>query len=276
MLGTRRQPIIYYTLYIIFKVSQWVIGEHVIDHPLVCLFGSHLPTRGTGGDNLDEGGTSVVEGVLKCLTDGSFCLADVGNGVDSLTGDVAGAFEVDGKVGDVERVSVQVCLTAVGAGGGLHAHEGGRCHLSACHAIDGVVDEDHGDVLATVEGMDGLACADASHVAVALIGEDEFVRPEAFDGRGTGRCTSVAGFNPIDIDVAIGEHGTADGADGDGVFFHAHLFDDFGNEFVYHAVAATGAVVHRRVVHQRRLAIYFVLRYNQFFVCHTSSSYFIQ
>ena len=38
-----------------------------------------------------------------------------------------------------------------------------------------------------------------------------------------------------------------------GLVFHTHLFDDFGNELMYHAVATAWAVVHIVVVHQRRL-----------------------
>ena len=30
--------------YCILQVAQWVIGEHVLRHPLVCLLWCHLPT----------------------------------------------------------------------------------------------------------------------------------------------------------------------------------------------------------------------------------------
>ena len=157
---------------------------------------------------------------------------------------------------------MQVCLTAIRTSGCLHAHQGGRSHLSTRHTIDGVVDEDHGDVLTTIQCVDGLTSTDTSHIAVTLISEDELVRPKALDSGSTSWCTSVTGFNPIDIHIAVGEHGTTDRADGDGVFLHTHLFDDFGNELVNHTMTATRAVVHGCLVHQRWLAVDSILRYN--------------
>ena len=41
---------------------------------------------------------------------------------------------------------MQVYVTAVRTGRGFHAHKGSGGHLSAGHTVDGVVDEDDGDV----------------------------------------------------------------------------------------------------------------------------------
>ena len=162
---------------------------------------------------------------------------------------------------------MQVCLTAIRTSGSLHAHQGSGRHLSASHTVDGVVDENHGDVLTTVQCMDGLTRTDAGHVAVALIGEDELVGPKTLDGRSTGWSTSVTCFNPIDIHIAVCEHRTTHGTDGDGVFLHAHLLDDFSHQLVHHTMATTRTIVHRRLIHQRRLAIYFILRNYELFFC---------
>ena len=54
-----------------------------------------------------------------------------------------------------------------------------RGHLAAGHAVDGIVDKDHGDILAARRGMDGLCRADGGKVAVALIGKDDILRMHA-------------------------------------------------------------------------------------------------
>ena len=78
----------------------------------------------------------------------------------------------------------------------------------------------------------------------------------------------MTGFNPIDIHIAVGKYGTAYRTDGNGVFLHAHLLDDFSHQFMNYTMAATRAVVHRRLVHQRWFAVDSIFGYNKFFACH--------
>ena len=81
---------------------------------------------------------------------------------------------------------MQVYVTSVRTGRGFHAHKGSGSHLSAGHTVDGVVDEDDGDVLTAVQRMDGFGRTDTCQVAVALIGEYQTVRPQALNGGGKG------------------------------------------------------------------------------------------
>ena len=118
-------------------------------------------------------------------------------------------------------------VAAVGAGDRLHAQEGGGSHLAAGHAVNGVVDEDDGDVFTAVEGVDGLGRADAGEVAVALVGEDQSVGPKPLHGRSQCRCATVGGFLPVHIDILISKHRATHGGDGDGFVRHAHFRDDF-------------------------------------------------
>ena len=124
---------------------------------------------------------------------------------------------------------MQVGLATVGAGRCLLAEQRGGGHLSARHAVDGVVDEDHRDVLATVQRVDALGGADAGHVAVALIAEHHAVGPQALHGRSHCGSTSVGGLLPVDVDILVGKHRASHGADADGLLFDAHFLNHFSN-----------------------------------------------
>ena len=171
-----------------------------------------------------------------------------------------------GEFRDVEGISVQVGLSAVGACGCLLSEECGGCHLSSCHAVYGVVDEDGGDVLSAREGVERLAGSDAGEVAVALVCEDEAVFPQAFYRRCHGKGTAVCRLLPVDVYVSVGEDGAADGTYTDGLVLHAHFFNHFRHEFVDDAVGAAGAIVHRGVVQQRGLGIDEIFRFYDFAV----------
>ena len=66
----------------------------------------------------------------------------------------------------------------------------------------------------------------------------------------------MGGFLPVYVNVAIGKHGTTDGTDANGFFFHSHLFYDFGDEFVNHTVRTARTIVHGTVVQERGFLIY--------------------
>ena len=131
---------------------------------------------------------------------------------------------------------MQFCFTTVRTCSCLHSEKSCRSHLSTGHTVDCVVYEDKRDVLATVECVDALCGTDTSHVAVALICEYEAVRPQTLNCCSKSGSTSVCCFLPVDVDILICKHCAAYGADTHCLFLHAHLFDDFGYEFVYDTV----------------------------------------
>ena len=178
-----------------------------------------------------------------------------------------------GQFGDVEWVTVQVGFAPKGTRGGLLSEQSCRSHLSARHAVDGVVDKHDGDVFPSVEGVDGLRRTDAGQVAVALIGEYQSVGPQPFDGGSQCRSPAVRGLLPVDVKIAVGKHRAAHRTHPNGLFAHAHVFYHLGHELVYHSVAASRTVVHGGVVHQRRLLIDDVFRgYDVFFCIHSQMS----
>ena len=164
-----------------------------------------------------------------------------------------------GKFGDVQWITMKISLSSVRTGSGLLTQQGGWSHLSTGHTIDGIVDEDDGDVLATVQGVDGLAGTDTRQVAIALISEDEAIRPQTLDARSHSRSTTMGSFLPVDIQIAVSEDGTAHRTNAHCLILHAHLLDDLGNELMNYAMRTTRTIVHRGIVHQRRLLIYQIL-----------------
>ena len=58
-----------------------------------------------------------------------------------------------------KRQAVLLGVTAKGSGGGLLADQRGGGHLAAGHAVGRVVDEDNGEVLTAVGGINGLGNA---------------------------------------------------------------------------------------------------------------------
>ena len=122
------------------------------------------------------------------------------------------------------------------------------------------VDEYHDDVLPSVRGVDRLCGADGRHVAVALIGEHDVLRPEAAYGGGHRRCAAVGGFHPVNVDVVVGEYGAPYGRDADGLFCKTHFSNHLGEQLVDHAVAAARAIVHVYFFEKLRFAVNLVLR----------------
>lgn len=252
----------------VLEVAEGIFGGHVLDHPFVGLGGRHLPAGIACGDNLDNGGAFLGHGVLEGVADSGLGLADGSGGVDRLACHVACAVETGEDVGDLDGIAIEVYAAAIGSGGCLLTDEGGRGHLAAGHAVDGVVDEDDDDVLATVGGMDGLGGTDGGEVTVALIGEDDVAGIEARDGGGNGGSASVCGLDPVDVDVVVGEYGAAYGSDADGLVLNAEFVDDFGEYLVNDAVGASGTVVCVRVQEESRAGDNLIFGFDDIFGFH--------
>ena len=123
-------------------------------------------------------------------------------------------------------------VAAARRGGGPLAEERRRGHLAAGHAVDAVVDEDRGDALPTGRGMDDLRRPDGGQVAVALVSEDEGLRPDAADARGHGRGAAVRRLDEVHVEVVVGEDRATDRGHGDGVGRQVQLGHHLGQEAV--------------------------------------------
>ena len=140
-----------------------------------------------------------------------------------------------------EAQPCSVDVAAVGRSGGLHAEHGGRGHLAAGHAVDAVVDEDDGEVLAAVGSGHRLGQADSGEVAVALVGEHQRLRAAALEGAGDGAGPAMRGRDGVEIKIGNGQAAAADALHIAGVIDHAQLVERLGDYLADARVHAAGA-----------------------------------
>ena len=129
----------------------------------------------------------------------------------------------------------------------------GRSHLSACHAVDRVVDEEDGDFFAAVGGVDDFGSADGGEVTVALVGDDDLVGTGALDPGCAGGGAAMGELHIANIEIVVGEDGAADRADEDGFVLQAEVGEGFRDQLVDDAVSTARTVV--------RLVVQFVLAF---------------
>ena len=188
-----------------------------------------------------------------------------------LSCDVGCTVELSDHRSEHERESVELCITSVRSSRSLHAEEGSRGHLTACHTVDTVVDEDHNDVLTAAACVDDLRCTDGSEVAVSLICEHIFIRIESLCRCSKGWSTSVSRLLPVYVKVVVCEYRAAYRADCDCLVLNAHVLDHFGNELVDCTVRTSWAVVHYIVCKNRSLLVDDVLGFLDIFYIHCVS-----
>ena len=138
-------------------------------------------------------------------------------------------------------VAVLLGDPALGGGGRLHPQQGGGGHLASGHAVDAVVDKDHGDVLPPVGGGEGLAQADGGEIAVPLVGEDQAVRAGALHPGGHGGGPPVGGGDGVVGDVIHVEAAAADSGDHDGLVHQLQLVQSLADELHHGGVHTAGA-----------------------------------
>jgi hypothetical protein len=92
-----------------------------------------------------------------------------------------------------------------------------------------------------------------------LISEDETIRPQALDTRSYSRCTAMSSLLPVNIQIAISKDSAAHRTYAYRLILHAHFLDNLGNELMNYAMRTPRAIMHRGIVHQRRLLIYQIL-----------------
>src|SRR5208283_3158772 len=212
----RDDGVLHGIVHAVFEDVEREVGDHRLSDPLAGLDGILGPDGGARRKNFYEGEVFAVALNFERFADGLARLHDVlvvGEG-DAL--DIDGSFELGNQLGHVQREAFVDGTASEGGRGALLADEGCGGHLAAGHSVDGVVDEEYGDMFAAVGGVDDFGGADGGEVAVALIGNDDAVGTGALDAGGTGGCAAVRELDVAHVDIVIGEDGTADGADEDG------------------------------------------------------------
>ena len=129
-------------------------------------------------------------------------------------------------------------------------------HLAAGHAVNGVVDEDDGDILAAGGSVDRLGGADGGQVAVALVGEDDVIGAGALQAGSHSLGASMGGLHHIAGEVIVAHDRAAHRGHAHGLAFHTQLLQGLGHQAVDDAVGAAGTVVQGRVSEGRRFLKY--------------------
>jgi len=168
---------------------------------------------------------------------------------------ISRAFQGGQHLGRADGIALSFHIAALRGGSGHLPGKRRWRHLTAGHAVVGVIDENRGDLLTPGSGCHNLAHADGSQVAVTLIGEDHAVRQSAFDASGHGWRAPVRGFHEIKGEIVIRKHRAAHRRHADGVFQLAHLFQHFRNQAVRYPMRAAGAVMRAALFKAKRALV---------------------
>ncbi|CAN4026232.1 hypoxanthine phosphoribosyltransferase, partial [Dysosmobacter welbionis] len=183
----------------------------------------HAPVGGAGGQHLDKGEALAVHLLLECLLDGLLGLVDVGDIRDADPLGIGAAVQGGEHLRHADGHTGLLPGAALLAGSGLLADQSGGGHLTAGHAVDGIVDKDGRELLAPHGGVDDLRRADGGQVTVALVGEHRLMGMGALDAGSYGRRPAVGGLLHVAVEILVREDGAAHGAHADGVIQQTQL-----------------------------------------------------
>ena len=127
--------------------SERVVGHHIVAEPLESVLGRETPVGGTSGENLNDGEALLVKLILERLFDHLFRVHYVLGGVYGNSRSKSNAVEGREHFANADGATLDLAGSAVGGCGRNLAGQGCRCHLTACHTVDTVVDEDNCDVM---------------------------------------------------------------------------------------------------------------------------------
>ena len=147
------------------------------------------------------------------------------------------------KLADADRISLRLRIPSVGGGLRDLSDQGGWRHLSACHSVNGVIDEDDRDVFAAGGRTDRFAHADGREISVALVGKNDIIRKRALDARRDRGSASVGRLDHIAGKIVIRKDGTSDRSDSDRFSLDAQFVDAFRDKAVHDTVRAAGTIM---------------------------------
>src|ERR1039458_8889201 len=255
-------------------VAQVDHGEyfgHFVAHEPLGLHRLEFPDGGAGRQHFHEGEAQALDLVLHGAAQ------HFGGAHDLLVVAQRNAFDEDRglqriqQFADVYGVAVGVRVAAEWGGGGLLAKRRSGGHLAAGHAVDTVVDEDYGDGLAAVGGVNDLRGADGRQIAIALVADYDGIRAAALHSRRHGGRASVRHLDVADVEIVISKYRAAHRADQHGAVLYSQIVERLGQQLVHDAVPATGAVV--RLVLQLGFAFEAVVERRGLLVGHGKASH---
>ena len=219
------------------------IGNHLLGNPLPRLDRIFAPDRRAGRENFDEGESGLIALQFERFAHRATRLHDVlvVGECDAL--DVNRRFKRRKHLGHVQRETFVDGTASPWRSGATLSDQRGRSHLAAGHPVDRIVHEKHADFFAAVGSMHDFGGADGGEVSVSLVSDDDLAGAGALQsGRGCGSA-AVCDLHVPDVKVVISEDRAADGTHENRLVLEFEIFDGFGDQFVSHAVAASGAIV---------------------------------
>ncbi len=178
------------------------------------------------------------------LFDRPFCFGHMSGSSHRDTFDVGGAVNGGQEFRHPDRGAIMFKRPAERSCSRFLADQGRRSHLSAGHAVDGVVDEDGRDLFSAHGRVDDFRCSDGGQVPVTLVGKDRAIGKDALDPGCDSGCPAVGGLVHVAIEVIVGKNGATNGSDTDGVSKYVKLHQGFSDQLMNDAVGAAGTVVH--------------------------------
>src|SRR5205814_5674554 len=138
-----------------------------------------------------------------CAPNRAIGLRDLLVVAEAYAGDVHRSLQCRQQFAHAQRIPFSGRVAAVRRGGAFLADEGSGGALAAGHAVDGVVDEDSGDVFATVGGVQDLGGSNRRQVAVSLVADEDAVGMTALDGRAYGGGASMRRLHIAHVEVVV-------------------------------------------------------------------------
>ena len=212
-------------------------------NPLARDDGIHLQDGRARRKNLDQREAAAVLLNLQRLLHRLLRLHDVLHVVQRDTLDVSRRFERSQQLGNMQRQTLVAGPASPGRRCAHLTHQRRGRHLPAGHAVNGVVDEEHADVLAAIGGMDDLRRADGREVAIALVRHDNGLGMRALERSRRRGSASVRHLHIAHVEVVVGEDRAAHGTHQDGAVLQAKFSERFGDQLVRDAVSAARAIV---------------------------------
>jgi hypothetical protein len=136
------------------KVAKRKCPDHFIRKVTVTLKRIHMPIGGAIGEDLHQGISLAVNLALKGLLDRVTRCHDSLLIVERLSGNVDGGLELGDHLSKTNGITGQPGVSTLGTTGCSLPNKSRGCHLSSGHSIDLVVEENYGDILTAIRGMD--------------------------------------------------------------------------------------------------------------------------
>ena len=134
-------------------------------------------------------------------------------------------------------------IPPVRCGGCFLTGQRGRRHLSACHGIIGIVNENYRYRNTQFTQMHNFRQPNGRQVAISLVADDDTVGVGNFMPHSHCRGPTVRRLGVAHVQIIIQKYRTPDWRNIDGAVLNTQFFNHFGNVFMHNPMAAARTIV---------------------------------